>query len=244
MNDLPWSEPQPSEPAARTPPERPEFLDITAHDLRAPLANIRSYAEMARSSRAGSSTPTVQRALEVILRNADKALVLVQDYIDSRRAELEAVDLARSPVALSELWAELATPQLLDRLAERQIELRLDLEPDLPVLPLDRRRLGRVLQLLLDRAALRSPEGSPIVAFARREGAHLATGVADAGPPLPDGSSDLAFDRQASVIRERQLHSGLALPLARSVARAHGGEALLRDEEELHACVLKFPVAH
>ncbi|MHB1843538.1 MAG: sensor histidine kinase [Deltaproteobacteria bacterium] len=233
---------EPSDRAPRGQRERTEFLDITAHDLRAPLANIRSYAEIASSGRAGGAPPTVLRALEVILRNADKALVLIQDYIDSRRGDLAALDLALTPTSLGDLWSELASSALSTRLDERGIELRLEIEPGLPDLSVDRRRLARVLQLLLDRAAARAPDGSRIVAFTRREGQRLATGVTDRGPALDVGAPDELFDRQGAVIRERQLAAGLALPLARSVARAHGGDAELRQDGGLQSCLLLLPL--
>ncbi len=236
---------RPPDETAAAPPkrERSEFLDITAHDLRAPLANIRSYAEIARSGRAGGAPPTVLRALEVILRNADKALALVQDYIDSRRGDLDALDLALVPTSPVDLWAEIASASITDRLRERGVELRVEVETDLPDLSLDRRRVGRVLQLLLERASQRAPDGTQIVAFARREGSRALLGVADRGTPFGGASKEPLFDRQAAVIRERQLASGLALPLARAVARDHGGDAEIRQEGPLQICLVGVPLA-
>ncbi len=215
---------------------RSEPLDIAAHDLRAPLTNIRSYAEVALA-RGGPLPPTARRALEVIVRNADRALALIQDGFDAWRGE-EGIDLVPSPFSLGDLLAEAAIRPVADRLAERGIQLRLEVEPGLPDLRADRRRLARVLELLLDRAAGRAPEGSTIQAFARTEGRSQLFGVADQGAPPPEGE---AFDLPASVVREHRLDSGLALPLARVVARAHGGDAELRHEGPGCACVVRLP---
>ncbi len=246
MNPHPPVEPQSGRAAApetaRDRQRRSEFLDITAHDLRSPLANIRSYAEIASSPRVGATLPpAVRHALEVIRRNADRALLLVQDFIDSRKGDLDSLDLARTVVPLGDLWSELASRDVSDRLRERGIELRVEVEPGLPDLRLDRRRVARVLQLLLDRAAARAPEGSRVVAFARAEPPWIAVGVADGGPAPWDDDAAHLFDRESAVLRERQLASGLALPLSRAVARAHGGEARVRPEGGLSAVALLLP---
>ncbi|HUB09548.1 MAG TPA: sensor histidine kinase, partial [Myxococcales bacterium] len=118
------------------------------------------------------------------------------------------------------------------------IQLRLEVAPGLPDVRADRRRLARVLHLLLERAAARAPEGSAVWVFAHAEPPCLAFGVADEGA-VPSTAD--AFDPRASVAHERRLESGLALPLARVVARAHGGDAELRREGGAVACVLRLP---
>ncbi|MHB8417486.1 MAG: sensor histidine kinase [Myxococcales bacterium] len=215
-----------------------ELLEVAAHDLRAPLTNIRSYADVALSARGGPLPPAVRRALEVIRRNADRALLLVQDGFDAWRGE-KGLELAPSSLSVGDLLSEAAMQPVAERLAERGIQLRLEVESGLPDVRADHRRLAHVLQLLLERSAARAPEGSAIVVFARAEPPWLAFGIAHRGEGPEE---DEAFDPSASVIHERRLESGLALPLARVIARAHGGDAELRRDSGGCACVLHLPL--
>ncbi|MXZ90087.1 MAG: response regulator [Chloroflexi bacterium] len=206
---------------------RAEFLAMVSHELRAPLTSIKGSASTVLESNADLDPAVVRQFFRIIGDQANHMNDLVSDLLDV--AGIETGTLAVSPEP-----AEVAA--LVDRARSAfsgggRNSLTIDLEPDLPLVLADRRRIVQVLGNLLSNAARHSPEGSAIRVDAARDGVHVAFSVTDEGRGIPaERMPDLfrKFTRLPSG--EPGGDTGLGLAICKGIVEAHGGR--IRGESD------------
>ena len=102
--------------------------------------------------------------------------------------------------------------------------LEIDIQPGLPLVLADRRRIVQVLANLLANAARHSPQSSVIQIGAVREGVHVAFSVADEGQGIPPEGLPRLFRKFSRVQPgEHGENTGLGLAICRGIVEAHGG---------------------
>ncbi len=220
---------------------REEILGVATHDLRSPLANVRSYASLLLGTgKMPELDPRVRRAAEVIARNADRALRLIQAFFDTFRAETGEFEVELQPAPLSGLLEEALAPRRAGA-AEKGVALRVANAEGLPQVAADRERLRNALGAFLDNAIERSKPGQSVEVRGEQRERGVWLSFVDQGPPLSPEQIAEAFDRDSQILRERRLGVGFALAVARAVAQAHGGSAGGAPEGERTAFFMTLP---
>lgn len=213
------------------------FLVDAAHELRTPIAGIQAAAEqLASSAGQQGEDPAARgqyRRAGLLLSDARRAGRLVADMLDLSRIDaglaldLRDVDLTGVIDAEAERAAMLAPELSVVRTGAGALSARAD-----PT------RLAQILSNLLDNARRHTPAGGSITIELRGDasgGAEVV--VTDTGPGVPDDERDRIFERlvrlDAGRARDDLFHggSGLGLPIARALARAHGGELVCLPHE-------------
>ncbi len=206
--------------AALEEPERlrAEFLAMVSHELRAPLAAIKGSAATVLDSSSDLDPAVLRQFFRIIGGQADHMNEMVSDLLDV--AGIETGTLAVSPEP-----AEVAA--LVDRARSAfgsSNTIAIDLEPDLPLVLADRRRIVQVLGNLLSNAARHSPESAVIRVSAVREGVHVAVAVSDQGRGIPAERLPHLFRKfSGSQSGERGGDTGLGLAICKGIVEAHGG---------------------
>ena len=209
--------------ARRHGEQREQLLSVAIHDLRSPLANVRSYAGLLLGGRMLDLDPRVKRAAEVISRNADKALRLLQLYFDSLRAEGGTLTIDRQPMGIGPLLSDaLAGRRAI--IAEKAVTVKESISERLLILQLDRERVSHVVGTFLDNALFRAPNNGKVELATEERPAEIWVGFSDDGAVVPREEAALAFDRDHQVLKERRLGHGFALSVAQDAVQAHGGD--------------------
>ena len=200
---------------------RAEFLAMVSHELRVPLTSIKGSATTIMETGADLDPAVVRQFVRIIGDQTDHMNALVADLLDVARIETGALAVAPEP-------AEVAV--LVDRArsgfanAGGKNTLAIDVEPDLPLVMADRRRIVQVLGNLLSNAARNSPPSSVIRVSAARDGVHVALSVADEGRGIPPESLPHLFRKFATAHSgEREEDTGLGLAICKGIVEAHGG---------------------
>ena len=207
-----------------------EFLAMLAHELRNPLAPIRSAVQLLRLK--GSPDPEAQWACEVIDRQLTQLIRLVDDLLDvSRitrgkiRLEMDLIDLTSAVTRAIE-----AAHPILEA---HQHQLSLHLPPGPLRLQADSARLSQVVSNLLNNAAKFTPDGGHIWLTVTQTERDFFIIVRDAGIGIAADMLPRVFDlfTQADSTPERS-HEGLGigLTLVRSLVEMHGGSAEARSD--------------
>jgi len=198
-----------------------EFLALLSHELRNPLAPILTAAQLMQL-RGDVATPHER---EVIARQAQHLLRLVDDLLDVSRVARGKVTLTKKRIELATVVAKAveATAPLLE---ERRHRLDLYVAPDGLAVDADEVRLTQVVSNLLTNAARYTPPGGRVEVLARRRAGEVQLIVRDNGMGI-DGDL-LAHVFEMFVQDERgsdrsQGGLGLGLALVRTLTELHGG---------------------
>ena len=231
-----------AEAAARA---KDEFLAVLSHELRTPLNAVYGWARMLQAGRLDAAAAA--RALEVIVRQSDAQVQLIDDLLDVSRVitgklrlDVRAVD----PKGVTESALDAV------RLAAEAKEIRLQpaLDPGAGSVMGDPDRLQQVVWNLLLNAVKFTPRGGRIQVRLRRVDTHIEIVVADTGCGIDAEVLPFIFERfrQADSSTTRA-HAGLGLGLAlsRHLVELHGGTLSAHSEGEGKGStfVVKLPLA-
>jgi heavy metal sensor kinase len=199
------------------------FTADAAHELRTPLAVMRSAAEVAlRSPREAQE---YRRVLDELLEEIERLTRLAEQLLFLSRGDAGLVPLVRQPVRLDELIPEVADDMGIVAAQKGQM-ITVDLPPPCPVAG-DVDQLRRLLFNLLDNAVKYTPAGGAIAVRSQCLGEHVRVVVADTGKGIAAEHLPHLFDRfyRVDPARGRETTDGIGLGLAicRSIVEAHGG---------------------
>lgn len=230
-----------------------EFLANVSHELRTPLHAILGFLGLARdelAEDAGLDTAQLQKRIDKAHSAAGRLLGLVDDLLD-----LAKLESGHSTLVLAPLDLESVLDAVIDELqplhAARGLRvLREQADPTPPVLA-DSQRIGQVFRNVLANASRFSPERGIItlaLSASSEDGEHwIDVGVRDQGPGIPPGEEEQIFDKfvqSSRSVQGRASGTGLGLPIAREIMRAHGGDIRAERHEGGGALFrIRFPQA-
>jgi two-component system sensor histidine kinase TctE len=216
------------------------FIADAAHQMKTPLAGLRTQAELAQRE---TDPQELRRSLRQIAASTERATHLINQLLALARAEHQSADLAAYQVLdLGALASEVVrewVPQAMAR--------GVDLGYDAPATPA--RLIGvptllrELLKNLVDNAIRYSPAHAhpcaTVTVRVRSEGSAAFLEVEDTGPGIPERERPLVFDRFYRVLGTNVDGSGLGLSIVREIAEQH--DALLRIGANPHATDPNFP---
>nr|WP_307733012.1 ATP-binding protein [Massilia agri] len=203
--------------------QKTEFLATLAHELRNPLAPIRSGLQFIR--RAPGDAAAVSRVYDIMERQLGHLVNLVDDLLDVARITRGQIELRRERIDLAAvLSAAVETSMPLIEAARHHLDVRRPREP--LVVDADLTRMTQVVSNLLNNAARYTPRGGSIVLAAERDGNEAVIAVSDNGIGIDPASLDDVFRMFTQVGESRQQAAGglgIGLSLVRSLVELHGG---------------------
>ncbi len=209
--------------------KKDEFIALLAHELRNPLAPIRTGLQVLRMAEDREARKQAQAMMD---RQLSHMVRLIDDLLDISRINRSKMELRKQRVALADVVAsavETARP-LIDEVAH---ELTISL-PGSPVyLDADLTRLSQVFGNLLTNSAKYTPKGGKIWLTAERLNQEVAVSVRDTGIGIPEGSLRDVFNMFSQVDRsvERSMGGlGIGLVLVKGLVEMHGGKVTASSE--------------
>lgn len=233
-----------------------EFIAAASHELRSPLAVLRSGA---------AAILAAPEQKEPLLKTMDSECVrmsrLIDDMLLLASADAKTWDIHIQSTDMDTLLIE-TYEAFLPVCREKQITLHLELpDSSLPSIQADPERIRQLLLILLDNALTYTPAGrqiqiraqarlsmkdhshhpycpgNPFSPLSVRHG-QLILQVTDEGCGIPDSQKPYIFDRfyQADKARSSKSHYGLGLSIAKELVRLHKGTIAVTDNPEGGSC--------
>ena len=209
-----------------------EFLSVLAHELRNPLAPIRSGLHLMKILR--DDAPTLARAREVMDRQVTHMVRIIDDLMDVTRISQGKLLVRKTPIALADVLSiAVETSRPLVEQAAHTLTVEV---PEIPlVVDADETRLAQVFANLLNNAAKYTPPGGRVGLYVRQEGHDAVVTVADNGVGIPSAMLGQIFDMFTQVDRSLEKSQGglgIGLNIARRLVEKHGGRISAESDGE------------
>ena len=200
---------------------RTEFLAMVSHELRTPLTSIKGSVSSIMDGGADLDPAVVRQFVRIINDQADHMNALVADLLDVARIETGTLSVNPEPAEVAVL-ADRARSAFVSTTGRNNLDI--NVEPNLPLVTADRRRIVQVLGNLLSNAARNSSESSVIRVTAVLEGVHVSISVVDEGRGIPAENLPHLFRKFSRLQSEEQGgDTGLGLAISKGIVEAHGG---------------------
>jgi two-component system sensor histidine kinase TctE len=203
------------------------FLADAAHQLKTPLAGLRTQAELAQREidAGGGDAQSVKRSLQQIARSSQRAAHMVNQLLAMARAEDEEQARRTQDFSLVRLATD-TVQDFLNKAFEKHIDLgyegpeRADGVPRLHGQPL---LVREMIRNLVDNALQYTPEGGTVTVRVTPDpfGQVLVLQVEDNGPGIPEAERELVFQPFYRALGTNVDGSGLGLAIVREIAEKH-----------------------
>lgn len=201
------------------------FTSDAAHELRTPLAALKTQAQVALRATADEER---RRALRQVVAGVDRATHLAQQLLTLARID-PTVWVGHDNVDLGDLASEVLA-EIAPLALARGTDLGLEAGAVAPVRG-DRAMLGILLRNLVDNAIKYAPAGGWVEVNVERRGSAIVLGVSDNGPGIPPEEHARVFERFYRRIGAGGSGSGLGLSIVRRIADLHHAEIRLSAGE-------------
>ena len=222
---------------------RAEFLGMVSHELRLPLTSIRGSATTLLDEGSALDPAEMRQFFRIIVDQADQMRGMISDLLDVARIETGTLAVSPEPSEVAALVDE-ARNNFLSSGGRNGLDITID--PDLPQIMADRRRIVQVLGNLLSNAARHSGEVSSIEVGAQRQGTHVAISVSDRGQGISAEVLPHLFRKFSRIDgggrRGDPTRSGLGLAICKGIVEAHGGRIWAESDGPEHGARFTFTI--
>jgi two-component system sensor histidine kinase BarA len=207
-----------------------DFLATMSHELRTPLNSILGFSDVLLSSE--SLSEKQRRWLSNIQTSGQKLLNLINDILDLAKIESGKMQVRLENFNLHDVCEGLLN--MFRPLAEKKnIDLRSQIEPDIPSLRQDITKLQQILQNLLSNAIKFTPEGGRVLLKAEADTKYVTISVMDTGVGVAREEQDLVFQKfrqSGNPLTREHAGTGLGLSIVLELCKLLGGEVSLQSE--------------
>jgi signal transduction histidine kinase len=215
-----------------------DFVATVSHELRTPLTSIHGCIKTLLAPDADYDSETQRALMEVIDRQSDRLVILIEDLLVASRIESNNVRPVIAPMNLSTLARQVVEDT---RSRAGQHDLRLEVEGEVPSVDSDDRKVRQILVNLVENAMKYSPEGSIVTLRCLQEDDGVAVHVEDQGEGIPRELHERIFERfyQVDQSSTRTVGgTGLGLYICQRLAEVIGGRVTL-DRSDSRGSVFK-----
>ncbi|MFN7034964.1 MAG: ATP-binding protein [Bellilinea sp.] len=208
-------------------------------ELRQPVSSVIGYTDLLINESIGNLSNQQHKFLERIRSSSDRMQSLLDDLLQTSVFNISPIELAPQPLDVETLLDQAIT-DMSDLLREKEINLLVDIPPDLPTFYADRDALHQVLIHLLQNAGSATPPEGNITLKVKVEQGEKSTlfvlfQITDEGGGIPADELSRVFSRRIKngtpAIRGVG-DSGVGLSIAKTLVEAHGGRIWVESDGE------------
>ncbi len=213
---------------------RRELIANVSHDLRTPLAIMQGYVETLLMKDETLASEDRKQYLSILLKSSEKLSGLITQLFEYSKLEAKQIQPKKEPFFITELAQDVFQKyQILAK--EKNINMKLDMSPKLPMVFADLGLVERVIQNLMDNALKFTPENGEVTISLQEAGQSVEVKIADNGPGIPEAEQSYIFERyrQSKFADKEKAHgAGLGLAIAKKILELH--ESSIRVQSKLN----------
>lgn len=221
------------------------FLSNVSHELRTPLTSVIGFAKMtlkdlrehifpnvtAEDRKVKRAIAQADESLGIIISEGERLTSLINNLLDLAKIEEGKVEWKNEPLRVDEV-IERATMATASLVAQKELTLVREIEPNLPLLSGDRDRLIQVVINLISNSVKFTSQGT-VTCRAYREEHHIIVSVIDSGVGIAPEDQPKVFEKFKQVgdtLTEKPQGTGLGLPICKEIVEHHGGRIWVESE--------------
>lgn len=210
---------------ARAMDHMKNFTADAAHELRTPLAALKTHAQLALKAKKANDEATVNKQIEEIIESVDRASYLIDQLLTMARIDYEEYHIGDESVDLTHIAREVIA-NTANQMDIKHIELSLETEQSMWVVgkaPM----LEIMLQNLLHNAIKYTPPRGKITVDLYTENGHICLSIADSGPGINQQKRDRLLQRFYRDSDSNIPGIGLGLSIVKRIVDIHQGQIQL-----------------
>jgi signal transduction histidine kinase len=218
------------EQAERSDQVKSAFLASMSHELRTPLNAVINFTTFVIDGDTGPINEEQSELLTEVVMSARHLLNLINDVLDMSKIETGSLKLfVEDNISVNAIVATV-TSTARSLVGGKPIRIQADTDSDLPLIAGDRQRILQILLNIMSNACKFTDEGE-IVVRAKQVNDEIVVSVADTGPGIAPEDTALVFEpfKQTKSGLQSAGGTGLGMPIAKSLAEAHGGRLWLES---------------
>jgi signal transduction histidine kinase len=220
---------------------RDEFLAIVSHDLRNPIGSIKSCADaLLEEIDDATSAAQLKKWVEIIKRNAESSLRLINDILD-----MERIAEGKLEVVLAQNDVRSILGEAVESVTHVAFAKNISLEFKALTTPIyvrcDRDRMSQVLSNLIGNALKFTPNGGRVTLKEELHTTELLISICDTGPGIPLDQQSKIFDRFTQLSNKDRQGLGIGLYISKMLIEAHGGRLWI-DSTPKNGCTFSFTI--
>ncbi|MBW4637404.1 MAG: response regulator [Gloeocapsa sp. UFS-A4-WI-NPMV-4B04] len=230
-----------------------EFISTVAHELRAPIANIKMAIQMLQlvldrhgvfSPESNSESIQTTRYFQILHDQCEQELNLINDLLDLQRLDADVHNLELTTILLQH-WLPNVVEGFAEHIRHNKQNICVNICPNLPPLVSDLPSLKRILTELLNNACKYTPPGEQITITVDAHPNIIQLQVSNSGVEIPVDKLCRVFEkfyRIPSSNLSKQSGTGLGLALVKKLVEQLNGEIVVTSDNNQTTFTLKFPL--
>lgn len=201
-----------------------KVIGYIVHELRKPLANIKTFSQFCLTSKTISLEEKVRERLEIILRNVDKAGKIIDDTLSFSRPIKISLKLG----SINEIAEKIC--QTFESEIGSQVRIIRKLSPELPSIKFDYDHMERAFSNIVQNSLQAMPQGGNLTIetiFNQKE-KKIIVNFTDTGCGIPDEETSQIFD---PFFTKRAGGTGLGLSFAKEIIKLHRGDISAKSKK-------------
>jgi len=220
------------------------MLATVSHELKTPVSSINLSLKLLKDSRIGSLNSEQEKLLQSIRLQNKRLLNVINDILDYSQAEAGKINLSIEKVDPAQV-IEIATFALMVFLNEKEIDLKLEIQKEIPFITADLEKTIWVLVNILSNAIRYSPPKEKIIVKAEHEKNYVIFSVQDFGPGIPNNDKERIFQKFEKDKVNFNRGTGLGLAIAKEFVESQSGRIWVESEVNFGSkFYFKLPIAN
>ena len=222
---------------------REKFVHHVSYQLRSPLTNVIGFTELLASGTGGELTTRQYEYVDHVLQSSNALMAIIDDILDLASLDRGEIILENNIYDIRDV-VNSAIEGIKDRIYERKINIEINIDENIGILPIDSKRIRQIIFNLLSNAIGFSDDGQLILISIKLLNSNLIVIVRDYGRGIPSELIDKIFNRfETYTDGSNHRGAGLGLSIVKSLVELHGGkveiESRLKDGTTVK-CILPF----
>lgn len=211
-----------------------EFMATVSHEFRTPLTSINMSIDILNEGIVGNLNSEQHELIHAAKHDAERLTKLVRELLELSRLESGKLQLREELISINDVVADSIKPVQLP-FKEKSVELKLNLQNDLPKFIGDSQQFSWVISNLINNALRYTPSGGYVEVKSSKENNNIVVQILDTGRGISTENIGKIFDKFVQVKESMESTPGsvgLGLAIAKEIVEIYGGKIWVESEIE------------